>query len=481
MSIKSRRIIALLLCFVMVFTAMPVSAFAVEDPVGQVTEQNESEAVVSPDDVSADIDEQTTTEDNPTADVDNEPAVEEETPAVEEEIPAIDEIPVLGGAITEQYGIMLLNEVMLLGDATGTVYISISYDGKYVNGNNEKPVAYVPVSLSDLQEIDLADYGLTGYDYNGQLTALHLYIYAHENIMGKEWSEVDVQGSAGSIFFANGLFGFSDCNLQYYYNGEYPADENGWGITADQLVLNNGDFFDIAGYTSWAFYGDSVTGFHYFLDNEEITHEYTATAGEALTVTLGRGASFMGEGYTMTKVADYTVSYGAELGAADGTVTTNADGQAEITFDEAGIYYLWVDGGKGNENPTDIVSSPAYAKVTVEAAEEPAPVTYTVTLPAEGVGYTVAATEDSVSPVTEGGSYSFTVDIAEGYEAGENFAVKANDVVLNAVESVYTIANITAEQTVTVEGVVEKVKEPTPFSQKVTVPSNGNSSWGYVS
>jgi len=254
------------------------------------------------------------------------------------------------------------------GGDTGTVYISVSYNGKYVNDANGDPVAYVPVSLSDLQAIDLADYGLTAYDYNGQLTALHLYIYTHEQIMGENWADVNVQGGPGSIFFANGLFGFADCNLQYYCNGEYPAVD-GWGVTADQMVLKDGDFVDVAAYTSWSFYSDSAFGYHYFLDGEEeITHAYTATADEALSITLGRGASFMGgEGSTITKVGDYTVSYGTELGTAAGTVTTDSNGEAEITFDEAGTYYLWVDGGYGAENPLDIVSAPGYAKVTVEA------------------------------------------------------------------------------------------------------------------
>lgn len=370
MSIKSRRIIAMLLCLVMVITSMPMSALAVDvDTTTQVVEQDMPSVEVSPEDVTADIEEETTTEDNPTADVDNPAVVEEETaveetPAVEEEeTPAVDEgtpFVVMKAAAEDE-----------TPTAIGTVYLSISYDGEYVDGADGAPVAYVPVSLSDLQEIDLADYGLTEYDYNGQLTALHLYIYAHENIMGENWDDVTVQGGAGSIFFAGGLFGFADCNLQYYCNGEYP-EVDGWGVTADQLVLEDGNFYDIAAYTSWSFYSDSNFGFHYFLDDsDEIIHEYTATAGEALTVTLGRGASYMGSGYSMTKVADYTVSYGAEVGAADDTVTTNADGQAEITFDEAGTYYLWVDGGYGAENPLDIVSAPGYAEVTVEEGEEP--------------------------------------------------------------------------------------------------------------
>ena len=82
---------------------------------------------------------------------------------------------------------LLLVALMMLGmfpmsamatgsGVNGTVYISISYDGQYVNAENGDPVAYIPVSLSDLQAIALDDYGLSEYNYNGQITALHLYI-----------------------------------------------------------------------------------------------------------------------------------------------------------------------------------------------------------------------------------------------------------------------------------------------------------------
>lgn len=85
---------------------------------------------------------------------------------------------------------------------------------------------------------------------------------------------------------------------------------------------------------------------------------------------------------------------------------------------------------------------------------EPEPATYEVSL-AEGTGYTIAAAEGSTSPVEEGGSFSFTVAVAEGYEGTP--VVKANETVLSAVNGVYTIENITENQTVTVEGITEKM------------------------
>ncbi len=74
---------------------------------------------------------------------------------------------------------------------------------------------------------------------------------------------------------------------------------------------------------------------------------------------------------------------------------------------------------------------------------------YTVTLP-EVTGVTVAGESD----VIEGDDYTFTVTFDEGYIPGADFAVKANDLRISAVGGKYTIRNVTAEQNITVEGVV---------------------------
>lgn len=259
-----------------------------------------------------------------------------------------------------------------------TVYISVSHDGQFVSGGDGEPIAHLGVSLSELASVDLDTYGLSDYLYDAdadgthEITALHLYIYVHENIIGGDFSEVTVTGGAGSIYFANGLFGFEDENLRYNYNGAYPADENGWGFTADRIVLSAGDYFDVAHYTDWSFYMDSAYGFHYFVDGSDaITHAYTAEAGEELSLKLMLVGGGMGMGDTYIYEAGYTIYYGSSLGDADGSVTTDDSGAASVAFTGAGTYYVWCDGGYGAEYTEAIVSSPAVAKVTVAAAEAP--------------------------------------------------------------------------------------------------------------
>ena len=250
------------------------------------------------------------------------------------------------------------------------VYISASHDGHFIDDKNGSPMAYVGVALDDLTAINLDTYGLSDYKYDKdgdgsyEITALHLYIYTHEVICGLDWDEVTISGGAGSIYFAGGLFGFEDENLRYNYNGAYPADENGWGFTADQIVLSDGDFFEVAHFSDWSFFTDSAYGFHYFTnENDDINISYSAETGTALPLKLIRVGGGMGMGDTTTAEAGYTVYYGSSIGNAIGSVTTDGDGVASITFSDPGTYYVWCNGGKG-DNDT-IVSSPASATVTV--------------------------------------------------------------------------------------------------------------------
>ena len=271
----------------------------------------------------------------------------------------------------------------------GTVYMSVSFNGIYKNDQTGKPMAYVPVSFDELATIDLDAYGLADYLYDAdgdgsyEITALHLIIYAHENLYGGSWSEVNFSGTPGSTYFAGGLFGQGE-NLNYYLNGAYPLESESWGATSDHIVLQPGDFIDLAGYSCWGFYGDEAFGFQYFAnENDEITHTYTAQAGATTNIKLIKGGASMGGDYSTAflDVPNCTVYYGTTLYDEIGSVTTDADGCASITFTDPGTYYLWVNGGQGTEGMHDwcdsyfstgepcVVSSPAFATVNVPDLE----------------------------------------------------------------------------------------------------------------
>ena len=254
------------------------------------------------------------------------------------------------------------------------VYISISDDAEFITAPNGTPMGFFAVPLEELLLIDLADYDLEGYTYDAdgdnipEITALHLYIYVHEIVLGLNWSDVYVTGGPGSIYFAGGLFGFSDENLRYDLNGAYPAVD-GWGLTADQIVLSNGDFLNVAHYTSWAFWGDSATGFHYFTDEDgNINHTYSVTADNSLNLGLVRSYSDWSNGGApaFAPEAYYEVYYGQTYGNAEGTLSTDDNGMVNITLPSEGTWYVWADGGFGEYYPMDVVSAPGFATIIVE-------------------------------------------------------------------------------------------------------------------
>ncbi len=95
--------------------------------------------------------------------------------------------------------------------------------------------------------------------------------------------------------------------------------------------------------------------------------------------------------------------------------------------------------------------------------------TYTITLPTETAGYTVASTSGYTTTVVKGEDYSFKVTIDNEYKKGTDFAVKVNDVAISEAGGVYTITNVTENKTITVIGVVPKTNADKGFT--VTAPA----------
>lgn len=260
-------------------------------------------------------------------------------------------------------------------DSLGTVYLSISDDAKYVEGNDDAGtiMAYVPVSLDEVAKIKLEDYNLSKYivldkEGNETVTVLHLFLYALKNFYGSvDEKTFTATGAPGSLFMT--AFWGHDCNLTYYVNAEYPEASPGWGATADIIPLKSGDFIDLSMYTSWSFYNDDAAGYHYFLDADgKITHDYTTDITQALPISYGRTWGGMGGKTVTVPETTGTLYYSKTFYDKNAqSVTVDAEGKAQITFPSDGTWYLWADGsyGKSAGNEEAIVSAPAYAKVIV--------------------------------------------------------------------------------------------------------------------
>lgn len=295
--------------------------------------------------------------------------------------------------------VMALTVIPFTVSATSNanVYLSISYDGQYIDDKNGTPIVYLPISLEEIASVDLAEYGLENmlYDADGdgeyETTALQLLIYAHEELYGGDWSDVDFDALPGSSYFKGGFFGFTE-NLMYFHNGDFPVDESlssEWmtvGATSDRIVLEPGDFIDVASFECFSFLWDQLGGFHFFADSEgEFLHDFEVVAGERMSAKLMHSFCdlMFGQSY-LYGAADYEVYYGKTYGVSEGAFTTDGDGNLDIVIDTPGIYYLWCYGANGSDDGTHgscdhynetmepcIVSAPAYAVLTVTGETEP--------------------------------------------------------------------------------------------------------------
>ena len=292
----------------------------------------------------------------------------------------------------------------------GSAFISLSNDGKFVVSDGARSgvtIAHLEVPLQDVADVKLEDWNLEKYsytDYNtgepdpNAPTVLKLYLYLLENYYGSAGNgNALVTSGDPHSFFMNTFWGH-DCNLLYYVNGQYPLFKPGWGATADGIILEEGDFVDVAMFTDWGFYLDSAAGFNYFVRagsdpvDGEITFAYKAVAGEPLTVQAVRGMGNVSEGKDTAYSAadDLALHYGPAVDVDDVSRITLQEGKADIVFEKPGEYYVWIDGGIGPDTG-EVVSSPNVAKVTVtgpvkpegedpKPAKEPAKSVRTVTL-----------------------------------------------------------------------------------------------------
>lgn len=197
-----------------------------------------------------------------------------------------------------------------------TVYFSLTDDGSILNGLGLKKMT-VPY-------FDLANYGLEQFyfkqeDYDqypgwseidpshpksdltpgtkefaeGFVTMLHLFIYALEaykyhytaDQIGTgalledpnfKAEDLNVSGSVGSMFLYN--YWGMDYNLNYYKNYEYPLASEGWGATADQILLHDDDVVTLGHFGSYDFYNDPNSIFGYVQPTEVGAEEAVAEA-----------------------------------------------------------------------------------------------------------------------------------------------------------------------------------------------------------
>ncbi len=296
-----------------------------------------------------------------------------------------------------------------------TVYFSLTDDDQYVVGDNkgggsQRVMAYqkFTVPYFDLKLYGLEDYYFSSESYGeegpsgtsdpyGKITVLHLLIYALErdycglpeercgmgylkdqDLIGTD--VFNVAGNSGSFFMQN-IWGHG-LNLLYYLNYEYPMASEGWGSTADQQLLHDGDVVSMSLYSDYGFISDETAGFHHLGTEANKTQgAIEANADDTLDLVLYRSSVSMGEGTTQTPVDGLDVYYCKTTDLGDGDVThwqkygtANEDGTISIDLKkldlDAGDYIFSVAGQYSTSTENLIVSCPGGTLVTVKDSSE---------------------------------------------------------------------------------------------------------------
>ena len=169
--------------------------------------------------------------------------------------------------------------------------------------------------------------------------------------------------------------------------------------------------------------------------------------------------------FTVTLPIDDKIIVSGEEKATEGkdyTFTVEfAEGyMAGSNFTVAATSHDVVDNGDGSYTVQDVKSN---FTINISGVVE---AKFTVTLPGDGNGYRVRTT--SSTTVLKGNDFSFTVSVVDKFEKSNDFAVKANGTKLPEVNGIYTISNVSADQTITVEGVVEEYCEPVKVTFTIT-------------
>ena len=294
------------------------------------------------------------------------------------------------------------------------VQFSFSHDENFVVAKNHGGLSSKPMAKErvKLKYFDLANYGLEKFYFHngsygkddevkgtaetakGHITLLHLYIYMAEvyylgidpdnvgegALREKIGTELfSASGKAGSMYLTSFLN--FDSNLNYYVNGEFPQASEGWGATADQIELKDGDDVQIGHFTNTNFFGSKLAGFNALNCKEEVN------AGEKLSITAerhwqnlmkpeGSGTGIFPSNVSklsVIKASDFTHEKISECNAFK-TLDKNEDGSFELdtTGMATGRYFIAMEGQKDPEQDK-IVSTPAVAILDVTGVDEEKP------------------------------------------------------------------------------------------------------------
>ena len=263
----------------------------------------------------------------------------------------------------------------------GTVYVSIDYGQKYVHsnkapytGDNTVAIAALPVDLEKVSTFDMSLMGLGGMekDFDGDGT---FDVGAYKVVAYVVYTYYDGENGLDGTGFIRHLWGgpATSGNLIFEFDGAYMnAALAAWQV-------KDGMYMD---FHTWdAYWGDGGLGFNYFItqpadtwDPSNVTRTYSGVAGQPITVSYSKERTFRQDpanaGTTLYYGTAYDLSTDNSAVTTLGSVVTDEKGQATVTFEKAGTYYIWADGGLCTTHGTHYNSSAAIATITVDGVPQ---------------------------------------------------------------------------------------------------------------
>lgn len=243
---------------------------------------------------------------------------------------------------------MILSFAVVFSMIPGVVFADgdsgISVTFTYSNGNEIK---YGPVTIENIHAGLAAEYGIG--DASTSPTVLDAVVAAHKERYGNEFTAANaskyVDRGLTNAFGEYGYFG----NIVNGHYADYASDQ----------TISDGDVVDIFKYdTTISYYGDYYSAFY---QNNEISREVTATAGEDITLEVkGFYVMYAYDGETWEKINNLKIGILNEKLEFNELGTTDENGEVTVSFDKKGEYILASKGASGTK---PIV--PAWCKVTV--------------------------------------------------------------------------------------------------------------------
>jgi hypothetical protein len=151
-----------------------------------------------------------------------------------------------------------------------------------------------------------------------------------------------------------------DENLMYFRNHVFPVVSDGWGATADYILLSDNDFIDIAMFSNWDFYFSGA----FLCFNSDAFVARTGISRTFKTMMFPASAYF-GYGGSITSITselDVDIYDSTWTKVADLTYTSGSN-EYNYTFASAGTYYVVAK--DMNAKGSSAYYAPAVAKVTV--------------------------------------------------------------------------------------------------------------------